>query len=152
MWWPYVLSVASDETYQTPAGALSVGMEAIDCAMQVGEPVGMKRPSVYPYKITEPPGATVYRLRAEKEWSQRELADRCQCDWTSISRLENNQSWSRDLLERVAKAFRISVVDLFAPPELAQIYILSEPRRKAVLSMLSDAVAAQKAEDQAPRS
>ncbi len=111
----------------------------------------MKRPSVYPYKITEPPGANVYRLRNDKQWSQRELADRCQCDWTSISRLENNQSWSRDLLERIAKTFGINVSDLFTPPELAQIYTLSEPRRNAILSMLADAVAAQKAEDQAAK-
>ncbi len=82
-----------------------------------------KRGSVYPpYDVRDPPGATIYRLRQNYGWSQRELGDKCHkpLDHTTIRRLELNKGYTQDSLERVAKALGVrSVNDLFMPPELS---------------------------------
>ena len=77
----------------------------------------MQRPSVYHYQITEPPGVNVHRLRETKGWPMRELAQRCRppLDHTTIRRLEYNNGYTQDTLERVAKALGVRVVDLFCP-------------------------------------
>ena len=77
----------------------------------------MKRPSVYSYNVTEPPGVNLHRLRNERGWSMRELAHKCRprLDHTTIRRLEYNQSYTQDSLERVAKALDVTVPELFWP-------------------------------------
>ncbi|OQX34089.1 MAG: hypothetical protein B0D91_13060, partial [Oceanospirillales bacterium LUC14_002_19_P2] len=55
------------------------------------------------------PGDNVRRLRQEKGWSMRELAERCvteskTMDHTTIMRLEKNNGFTLDTLKRVAKA------------------------------------------------
>ena len=75
----------------------------------------MRRPSVYPYTVTKPPGVNVYILRNSKGWSQRNLADNCKpgLNHTTIRRIEQNNGYTQDTLERVAKALDVSVIDLF---------------------------------------
>lgn len=77
----------------------------------------MQRPSVYPYTITEPPGVNVHRLRETKGLSMRELAQKCQppLDHTTIRRIERNEGFTKDSLERVAKTLGVRVIDLFCP-------------------------------------
>ena len=82
----------------------------------------MQRPSVYLYTITEPPGVNVNRLRNALGWPMRELAARCHpvVDHTTIRRLEHNDGFTQDTVERVAKALAVTKwQDLFLPPELA---------------------------------
>jgi len=93
----------------------------------VCDPKRMKRQSVYPYTITEPPGVNVHALREEADLSLRELADRCvpPLSHTAIKRIEHNQGYTQDTLERLAVALgkllhrKITVADLFYPPEVA---------------------------------
>lgn len=77
----------------------------------------MKRPSVYPYTITEPPGVNIHRLRETKGLSMRELAQKCRppLDHTTIRRIERNEGFTKDSLERVAKILGVRVIDLFCP-------------------------------------
>lgn len=82
----------------------------------------MQRPSVYQYTITEPPGVNVNRLRNALGWPMRVLAARCHpaVDHTTIRRLEHNEGFTQDTVERVAKALGVTKwQDLFLPPELA---------------------------------
>jgi len=87
-----------------------------------------KRGSVYPpYVVIEPPGSTIYRLRQNYGWSQRELGDKCHkpLDHTTIRRLELNKGYTQDSLERVAKALGVRrISDLFLPPELSDWALL----------------------------
>src|SRR3972149_7173391 len=77
----------------------------------------MKRPSVYSYTITEPPGVNVHRLRETKGLSMRELAQKCRppLDHTTIRRIEQNKGFTKDSLERVARTLGVRVIDLFCP-------------------------------------
>ena len=105
----------------------------------------MKRASVYPYTIKEPPGATVHRLRELRGWSQRELAARCvpELEHTTIRRIEQNQGFTMDTLARVAKALGCrSYVELFTPVELADLCLpdLPEHERSRILGLVQDLV------------
>lgn len=77
----------------------------------------MKRPSVYAYTNTVVPGFNIHRLRNEHGWSMRELASKCRppLDHTTIRRLEYNEGYTQDTLERVAKALDVGVPELFCP-------------------------------------
>lgn len=77
----------------------------------------MQRPSAYPYTIKEPPGVNVHRLRTALGWDMRELAKKCKppLDHSTIRRIERNESYTRDSLERVGKALGVTVKDLFCP-------------------------------------
>lgn len=77
----------------------------------------MQRPSVYPYTIKDPPGVNVHRLREAKGLSMRELAQKCRppLDHTTIRRIERNEGFTKDSLERVAKTLGVRVIDLFCP-------------------------------------
>lgn len=101
----------------------------------------MRRKSVYSYNITAPPGVNVHRLRNDHEWSQRELADRCKpaLDHTTIRRLEYNEGYTQDTLERVAKALGVTVPELFLPPELADWPRLSTPAQERLAEAITDA-------------
>jgi len=81
----------------------------------------MKRKSVYPYTVKEPPGHNVHMLRNSREWSQRELGDRCSppLDHTTIRRLERNLGFTQDTLSRVSKALGVQDYELWLPAELA---------------------------------
>lgn len=77
----------------------------------------MQRPSVYFYTITESPGVNVHRLRNARGWGMRDLAQRCKppLDHTTIRRIERNEGYTRDSLERVGKALGVTVKELFCP-------------------------------------
>lgn len=96
------------------------------------------------YNITDAPGVNIYRLRTEAQLSQRALADRCipALDHTTIRRLERNLGYTQDTLERVAKVLRVSVSDLFLPPELADWAKLAPPARARIAETIRDAALA----------
>jgi len=111
----------------------------------------MERPSVYPYLNTEAPGVNIHRLRREAlNISQRALGDACTpaLDHTTIRRLENNQGYTQDSLERVAVAFskllnaKIEVQDLFLPLELAEWPALPQSVKDRLAQGVQDAVTA----------
>lgn len=110
----------------------------------------MKRPSVYPYAVTEPPGCNIHRLRNDAGLSQRELADRCipPVSHTAIRRLEHNQGFTQDTIERVAKALGTTVPELFYPPEVAgwlkEYKELPPEARERIAEMVHDTYAAHK--------
>lgn len=99
----------------------------------------------YP-KTNDPPGVNVYRMRQALELSQRGLADKCHpaLDHTTIMRLENNQGYTQDTLERVAKALGTTVQNLFLPPELFDWGSLPPETRQRFASMIEDAAIAAK--------
>ena len=88
------------------------------------------------------PGDNVRRLRLEKGWSMRELAERCvtesrTMDHTTIMRLEKNKGFTLDTLSRVAKALGLaSHEDLLVPAELAGWEKLSGEDRAQVARMV----------------
>jgi transcriptional regulator with XRE-family HTH domain len=58
------------------------------------------------------------RLRADQGLSQEDLADRADIDRTYISSLERSvYAAGIDVVDRLAKALGVTVVDLLAPPE-----------------------------------
>lgn len=82
----------------------------------------MRRRPVYPHTKTDPPGETVYQLRAQLDISQRTLADKCKphLHHTTIRRLENNLGFKKNTLDRVAKALDVHPLLLFHPAEVAK--------------------------------
>ena len=62
-------------------------------------------------------GERVKALREGRDWSQEELARRMGANRVSIARLETGtRKPSVDMLERLADAFHISLVDLMTLP------------------------------------
>lgn len=58
------------------------------------------------------------RLRADRGLSQEDLADRADIDRTYISSLERSvYAAGIDVVDRLAKALGVTVVDLLSPPE-----------------------------------
>lgn len=113
----------------------------------------MQRPSVYQYDVTEPPGVNVHRLREALDLSQRALADKCHppLDHTTIRRIERNEGYTQDTLERVAKALGVRVEHLFLPPELLDWPKLPEDARRRLADMVQDAAVAATYRRQKPR-
>lgn len=105
--------------------------------------MALQRPSVYPYTVKEPPGVNIHRLRHAHGLSIRALADRCKppLDHSTIRRLEHNQGYTQDTLERVAKALGVRVYELFLPPELAEWPTLPPEVRARLAESVADAVA-----------
>lgn len=93
----------------------------------------------------EPPGCNIRRLRMALEYSQRQLAQRCdpELDHTTIRRLELNQGYQQETLERVAKALGTTVQNLFLPEELAEWPTLQPRTRQRIADSIRDAVVAQ---------
>ena len=59
-------------------------------------------------------GATVKRLRNKRGWTQEELATRLGCARNTIARIETGtRRPSLPLLERLARALKVGVGDLF---------------------------------------
>ncbi len=110
----------------------------------------MQRPSVYNYTVKEPPGINVHRYRSAIGWSMRQLADHCHpaLDHSTIRRVEHNEGYTQDTLERVAAALgkglgvKLTVTDLFLPPELADWPALSDRVKVRIAESVQDAVAA----------
>jgi transcriptional regulator with XRE-family HTH domain len=76
--------------------------------------------------------------------SQRALAEKCrpELDHTTIRRLELNQGYTQDTLERVARALGVSIQDLFLPPELHGWAELPRRSRQRIAETIQDAAAA----------
>ena len=75
----------------------------------------MKRPSVYAYTVTEPPGVNVHYFREKAGLPMRKLGAMCKppLEHTTIRRVEHNLGYTHDTLERIAKALGVTVVTLF---------------------------------------
>ena len=98
----------------------------------------MKRESSYQFVAKGKPGETVYYLRKAKGWSQRALAERCSpaLNHTTIRRLEKNEGYQQDTLQRVAKALNVKPEELFYPPEVADIMTLDKKSQDEIMSIL----------------
>jgi len=119
-----------------------VGVPAIVRAFRVAQnatPMGRLGYAHYP--ITEAPGANVHRLRTERGWSLRDLANKTHpaLDHTTIRRLEWNEGYTQDTLERVAKVLGVTVADLFLPPELVDWPSLTPEVKSRVAASVKDA-------------
>lgn len=80
-------------------------------------------------------GARIRELRKNAGLSQEELADRANVHWTYLSDLERGQqSPTLDVVNRLARALRVTVSELFAP--------LNESYRVQFRKRRSDAEAA----------
>ena len=61
-------------------------------------------------------GARVRALRRERQFSQETLAERADLHWTYVSDLERGQQTpTLDVVNRLARALRVSLAELFAP-------------------------------------
>src|SRR3990167_8587218 len=123
------------------------GVRALTHCLRVAEnpPRAMQRPSVYAYTIKDPPGVNVHRLRNALGWSMRELAEKCHppIDHTTVRRLEHNEGFTQDTIERIAKALKVPRwQDLFLPPELADWSPLPERARARLAEAVQDAAMA----------
>lgn len=94
----------------------------------------------------QPPGCNIYRLRMQLGISMRTLAERCEpeVDHTTIRRLERNEGYTQDTLERVAKVLGTTVEALFLPAELADWPTLNAQARGRIAETLRDAATAQR--------
>lgn len=101
---------------------------------------------VRPAPSDHPPGCNIYRLRTELGISMRGLAERCEpeVDHTTIRRLERNEGYTQDTLERVAKVLGTTVEALFLPPELADWPSLNAHARSRISETVRDAATAQR--------
>ena len=106
----------------------------------------MKRESSYQFIAKGKPGETIYYLRKAKGWSQRTLAERCSptLNHTTIRRLENNDGYQQDSLQRVAKALNVKPEELFYPPEVADIMTLDKKSQDEIMSIIRSALALRK--------
>ena len=59
-----------------------------------------------------PNGEMIRRLRAERGWSQVELAVRCDCSDRTIANVEAGKSTSSTTIDAIAKAFEIHPSEL----------------------------------------
>src|ERR1022692_2681453 len=59
-----------------------------------------------------PNGEMIRRLRAERGWTQVELAERCDCSDRTIANVEKGKSTSSSMIEALAKAFEIEASEL----------------------------------------
>lgn len=141
-----VIRAPGAKTYGGVATVVPLFRVAEDTSSNRGEST-VRRTSVYPYKGNGVPGENVHRLRTEREWSQRELADHCKpaLDHTTIRRLEYNEGYTQDTLERVAVALRVRVADLFLPPELIGWSELSAKAKGRIEDAIDDALTAERA-------
>lgn len=94
----------------------------------------------------EPPGSNIYRLRTAAGLSMRALAERCdpELDHTTIRRLERNEGFTQDTLERVAKVLGVSVQSLFLPPALQDWPALTPKNQARIAETVRDAATAQR--------
>ena len=93
-----------------------------------------------------PPGGNIYRLRLEHGLSLRALAEKCvpELDHTTIRRIERNEGYTQDTLERVAKVFNVTVQDLFLPQQLEQWPSLNAQTQERIAHSIRDAATAQR--------
>lgn len=88
------------------------------------------------------PGDNIRRLRLEKGWSMRELAERCvteekTMEHTTIMRIENSKGFTQATLIRVAAALGLqNYEDLFIPLQLAGWEKLGEADRAQLSTMV----------------
>ena len=76
-------------------------------------------------------GARIRDLRNRAELSQEELAEQADLHWTYLSDLERaRQSPTLDVVNRLARALKVTIADLFAP--------LNEPYRARYRKRRSD--------------
>jgi transcriptional regulator with XRE-family HTH domain len=76
-------------------------------------------------------GARIRELRNRAELSQEELADRADLHWTYLSDVERGrQSPTLDVVNRLARALKITIADLCSP--------LNEPFRARYRKRRSD--------------
>lgn len=96
--------------------------------------------------VDAPPGANIHRLRLVQKFSLRELARRCdpELDHATISRIERNEGYTQDSLERIAKALGVTVPELFLPPELADWPHLNDRAQSRIAESILDALTAQR--------
>lgn len=94
----------------------------------------------------EAPGRNIHRLRVAARLSMRRLAELCdhELDHTTIRRLERNEGFTQDTLERVAKVLGVQLQELFLPDELQDWPSLSEKNRARIAETIRDAVTAQR--------
>jgi transcriptional regulator with XRE-family HTH domain len=67
-------------------------------------------------KAREIIGLNLQRLRRERQWSQEDLASEADIDRRHVGRIENGRAnVTVDVLEKLAKALRVSLADLSVP-------------------------------------
>lgn len=122
----------------------NVSVSAVANKYAIKQNSRMKRESVYPYTETDPPGINVHRLREQKGWSLRDLADNCHppIAHTTVSRLEKNRGFTQDTIERVAAALGSTPGDLWLPADLFDYRLLSTRQKDAITAMVQDLAAA----------
>lgn len=93
-----------------------------------------------------PPGVNIWRRRIELGLSMRALGERCEpeIDHTTVRRLERNEGFTQDTLERIARALGCNANDLFLPPELADWPVLSKSAKTRIAETVRDAATAQR--------
>jgi transcriptional regulator with XRE-family HTH domain len=118
---PNVVSIA-------PFEAMNHALSAVDSVADLSQPKLMKkRSSPYPFTNTEAPGATIKKLRDAKGWTAERLAEECSIlsgnsvHKSTISRIEQNASYTRSSLEMIANALGVRITTLMTPPEFTGI-------------------------------
>jgi len=93
------------------------------------------------------PGATIFNMRESLGLSQRKFAMECrpELDHTTIRRVELNQGYTQDTLERLAATFsrllqrKVRVEDFFLPPGLAKYAELPSDVKARIDDYVADA-------------
>lgn len=127
-------------------------MELIDLCSKSAK-LGDMSKNPYPYYEQDPPGANVRMFREAREWTQVELAKRAilpngkPISSFGISRIENNQAFTKASLEAIARALGRPLTDLLTPLHLLMAQEIKrisaapggvrEPMRK-VISLIAE--------------
>lgn len=76
----------------------------------------------------------------------RKLAEKCEpeLDHTTVRRLERNEGYTQDTLERIAAALHTTVESLFLPPALADWPALTPQNQARIAETIRDAATAQR--------
>lgn len=133
--------IVLDDAMKTTSGRYRGGVPAVVVQFHVANNAAMPRAGRH---AGEAPGCNVHRHRTRLKLSQRALAEKCRpaLDHTTIRRLELNQGYTQDTLDRVAQALGVSIQDLFLPAELFEWADLPQKSRQRIVESIQDAAAA----------
>jgi transcriptional regulator with XRE-family HTH domain len=116
-----IASNVNSNTYKVALNATDYcdsELASLSNALTVVDNGEMKKLSSYPPPNAGPPGTTIYALMNQREWGLRELAHHTDLSIGHLSKVQSGKAgYSRDCLQRIAKAFNVEVHELYLPPE-----------------------------------
>ena len=92
------------------------------------------------------PGENIRKRRVKEKLSMRQLASMCSptLDHTTVRRVEMNEGYTQDTLEKIAQVLKCKVEDFFLPQGLEGWSVLPEQDQEYIIRSVRNAEIAQK--------